>query len=175
MDLETVNAGFARAMSGDECQLAYCQSELYVEYMVARGGGEAIKKMVLAYAENPATDAAIRKVFGMSQAEFERGYTAFLRKQIDATPVLEAADSEHFDELEKAHRRQPKDAAIAARLGTGLFPTGREEGSRGIGRRDPQSQAQAAVGDIRSRQAAEGGHTAGSDGPAGRLPGSQGP
>ncbi len=124
MDLETVNAGFARAMSGDECQLAYCQSELYVEYMVARGGGEAIKKMVLAYAENPATDVAIRKVFGMSQAEFERGYTAFLRKQIDTTPVLEAADSEHFDELEKAHRRQPKDAAIAARLALAYFQRG---------------------------------------------------
>ena len=124
MDLETVNAGFARAMSGDECQLAYCQSEVDVEYMVARGGGEAIKKMVLAYAENPATDVAIRKVFGMSQAEFERGYTAFLRKQIDTTPVLEAADSEHFDELEKAHRRQPKDAAIAARLALAYFQRG---------------------------------------------------
>jgi hypothetical protein len=36
MDLETVNAGFARAMDGDECQLAYCQSELYVEYMHPR-------------------------------------------------------------------------------------------------------------------------------------------
>ena len=68
--------------------MAYCQSELYVEYMIARGGSDALRKMVAAYAENPATDAAIRKVFGVSQAEFEHGYTAFLRKQIDATPVL---------------------------------------------------------------------------------------
>ena len=35
MNLETLNAGFARAMGGDECQLAYCQSELYVEYMIS--------------------------------------------------------------------------------------------------------------------------------------------
>ena len=53
MNLETVNAGFARAMDGDECQLAYCQSELYVEYMLALGGSDALKKMVAAYAENP--------------------------------------------------------------------------------------------------------------------------
>ena len=44
MDLETVNAGFARAMDGDECQLAYCQSELYVEYMLALGGSECTEE-----------------------------------------------------------------------------------------------------------------------------------
>ena len=124
MNLETVNAGFARAMSGDDCQLAYCQSELYVEYMLALKGGDAPRQMVAAYAENPATDAALRKVFGISQAEFERGYTAFLRKQIDATPVLAAAEAESFDELEKAHRRQPKDAQVAARLALAYFQRG---------------------------------------------------
>jgi tetratricopeptide (TPR) repeat protein len=99
MNLETVNAGFARAMSGDDCQLAYCQSELYVEYMIALKGGDAPKRMVAAYAENPATDAALQEVFGISQAEFERGYAAFLRKQIDATPVPAAAESERIRKL----------------------------------------------------------------------------
>jgi tetratricopeptide (TPR) repeat protein len=121
MNLDTVNAGFARATSGDECQLAYCQSELYVEYMLARGGSGAAKKMVTAYAEEPSTEAAIRKVFGISQADFELGYTAFLRKQIDATPVLAAAEIPSFDELEKAHRRQPKDPQVAARLALAYF------------------------------------------------------
>ncbi len=124
MNLETVNAGFARAMSGDECQLAYCQSELYVEYMLSVNGGDAPRKMVAAYAENPSTDAAIRKVFGISQADFERGYTVFLRKQIEATPVLAAPEPEHFDELEKAHRQQPKDAQVAARLALAYFQRG---------------------------------------------------
>jgi len=99
MDLETVNAGFARAMDGDECQLAYCQSELYVEYMLALGGSDVLKRMVAAYTENPSTDAALRKVFGISQAEFERGHSVFLRKQIDATPLLTAAESGRFRKL----------------------------------------------------------------------------
>ena len=124
MDLETVNAGFARAMDGDECQLAYCQSELYVEYMLALGGSEAPRRWWRPTRRIPSTEAAIRKVFGISQAEFERGYTAFLRKQIDATPVLAAAESEQFDELEKAHRQQPKDAQVAARLALAYFQRG---------------------------------------------------
>ena len=125
MDLETVNAGFARAMDGDECQLAYCQSELYVEYMLALGGGEAPKKMVAAYAEGPSTEAAIRKVFGVSQSEFESGYKAFLHKQIDAVPMLAAAESENVDELAKAHRQQPGDADVAARLALAYFQRAR--------------------------------------------------
>ena len=174
MDLETVNAGFTRAMSGDDCQLAYCQSELYVEYMLALKGGDAPKRMVAAYAENPSTEAAIRKVFGVSQAEFERGYMAFLRKQIDATPVL-AAEGQTFDELEKAHRSQPQDAGVAARLALAYFQRGAKTGSRRPGRRGPQASAQAAVGDLRPRALAESGHDTGSAGEAGCLSGSPGP
>jgi cellulose synthase operon protein C len=124
MDLATVNAGFARAMDGDDCQLAYCQSELYVDYMLALGGSEALKNMVRAYAESPATDAAIRKVFNIAQADFERGYKAFVQKQIDATPVLASSESPRIDDLEKEHRRQPKDAAIAAQLALAYFRRG---------------------------------------------------
>ena len=124
MDLNTVNAGFARAMDGDECQLAYCQSLLYVEYMLSLKGGDALKQMVAAYVDDPSTEDAIRKVFGVSQAEFEQGYTAFLRKRIDATPVLAAAESEKLDELEKAHRQQPGDAAAAARLALAYLQRG---------------------------------------------------
>jgi cellulose synthase operon protein C len=124
MDLETINAGFARMMDGDECQLAYCQSELYVEYMLDLRRGEAIKKMVAAYVENPSTDMAIRKVFGVSRAEFEASFTVFLRKQIDATPVLAGPERAGVDELEKAHRHAPKDATAAARLALAYFQRG---------------------------------------------------
>ncbi len=154
MDLDTVNAGFARAMDGDECQLAYCQSELYVEYMLSLKGGDALKQMVAAYVDDPSTEAAIRKVFGVSQAEFEQGYTAFLRKRIDATPVLAAAEIEKLDELEKAHRQQPTDGSTAARLALAYLQR-REEGGRRPGRRSPQAPAQAAIGDLRPSAIAE--------------------
>ena len=51
-----------------------------------------LKKAVAAYAETPSTAAVIERVFGRTKAEFERGYRAFLQKQIDAVPVLADAD-----------------------------------------------------------------------------------
>jgi len=124
MNLETVNAGFARPMDGDECELAYCQSELYVEYMLSMGGNEVLKRLVAAYAESPATDTVLHKVLGVSRSEFERGYAAFLRKQIDATPVLASVEVGRIDELEEAHRQQPKDATAAARLALAFLQRG---------------------------------------------------
>jgi len=118
-----VNAGFARAMDGDECQLAYCQSLLYVHYMLSLKGVDALKLMVAAYVDDPSTAAAIRKVFGVSQAEFESGYAAFLRKQIDSVHVL-AAESDNFDELQKAHREKSDDADVAARLALAYLQRG---------------------------------------------------
>ena len=147
MNLETVNAGFARAMSGDECQLAYCQSELYVEYMLALGGSDAPRRWWRPTRRIPSTEAAIRKVFGISQAEFERGYTAFLRKQIDATPVLAAAESKRLStpgRLETEGRKIRRgrralrpgraagsgESAMAGRPGAGLSGGGSEAESR---------------------------------------------
>ena len=116
----------------------------------ARAGRQrCAKKMVAAYAENPSTEAAIRKVFGISQAEFERGYRDFLRKQIDATPVLAAAESASVLTNWKRPIASSRRRAGRGPVGLGLFPAGREEGSRSVGRRGPQASAQAAAGDLR--------------------------
>jgi tetratricopeptide (TPR) repeat protein len=93
MNLDNINAGFARAMEGDDCNLAYCQGELYAEYMVSLGGSSALKKIVAAYAETPSTGEVIQRVFGKTKSEFERGYSAFLQKQIDAVPVLSESEA----------------------------------------------------------------------------------
>jgi tetratricopeptide (TPR) repeat protein len=124
MNLDNVNAGFARAMEGDDCNLAYCQSELYVEYMLTLGGPGVLKQTVAAYAETPATAAVIQRVFGKSKAEFERGYTAFLQKQIDAVPVLAEADARKLTREAGAKLKAEKydEAAALYARGEGLDP-----------------------------------------------------
>jgi len=72
--------------------------------------------MVAAYAEKPSTTAAIRSVFGMSLSELERGYTAFVKQQVAAMPVLAEPPAASFSELEKARRERPGDAEAAAGL-----------------------------------------------------------
>ena len=83
-NLDTLNFGFTRPESSDDWQLAYCQAELYVEYMLERAGADreaCLRKLLACYAEGLATPTAIERVFGVSQAEFEAGYLSFLKKQ----------------------------------------------------------------------------------------------
>ncbi len=78
LDLSTINAGFIRPHSSDDAQLAYCQADLYVRYMLQSHKPDVLKKLLAAYAEGLSTPAAIERVFGVSEAEFERGYTEFV-------------------------------------------------------------------------------------------------
>jgi len=127
-NLDTLNFGFARPQSGGDWQLAYCQSELYVEYMLvvqasrlpgkagetpapqSAHGEEPLRQMLAAYTDGLSTPDAIRRVFGMSQAEFERGYLAFLKQEMAKglkSPV---------EQLRKAVKDRPADVAAAAAL-----------------------------------------------------------
>lgn len=82
-DLDTINGGFVRPKTSGEWNLAYCQAELYAEYMLGRFGDEALAKMLAAYADNLTTPAAIERSFGVKQDEFDRGYQEHV-KQIAA-------------------------------------------------------------------------------------------
>ncbi len=147
--LDTLNFGFARPQSGGDWQLAYCQSELFVEYMLAMQpppagrsenprpprippdgncgalddgrcslaarleplqGEETLRRMLAAYTEGLSTPEAIRRVFGVSQAEFERGYRAFLQREMAKglkSPV---------EGLRKAANDHPADVVAAVAL-----------------------------------------------------------
>ena len=116
-NLDTLNFGFTRPQSGGDWNLAYCQAKLYVEYMLAtqpvvvrpsrlhqaagetpapqQNAGEtpapqeeSLRKMLFAYAEGLDTPAAIRRVFGVSQAKFERGYAEFLKQEVAKLTAL---------------------------------------------------------------------------------------
>jgi cellulose synthase operon protein C len=116
-NLDTLNFGFSRPQSGGDWQLAYCQAELYVEYMLSIGrriatnkGEEVLRRMLAAYTDGLSTPDAIHRVFGMSQAEFERGYLAFLKQEMAKglkSPV---------EQLRKAAKEHPADVAAAVAL-----------------------------------------------------------
>jgi tetratricopeptide (TPR) repeat protein len=78
--LDTINTGFIRPKSSDDWTLAYCQAELYAEYMLNRFGDDALAKMLAAYADNANTRTAIHRSFGIDQADFEHGYSEYLQK-----------------------------------------------------------------------------------------------
>jgi tetratricopeptide (TPR) repeat protein len=136
--LDTLNFGFARPQSGGDWHLAYCQSELFVEYMLVVQpsrlpkkagetpapqanagktptlepveGEETLRQMLAAYTDGLDTPEAIHRVFGVSQAQFEHGYMAFLKRE------MEKGLKSPIARLRKAAEDHPTDAAAAAAL-----------------------------------------------------------
>jgi tetratricopeptide (TPR) repeat protein len=115
-NLQTINLGFAQPGSGEQRLLAYCQAELYVEYMLSRGGVESLRKMLAAYADGTTTAQAVSKVFGASQEEFERGYMAFVKRLADGLRGLKRPSRARFLDLLKASSDHPDDAEAAAEV-----------------------------------------------------------
>jgi len=51
LNLDSINLGFIRPKNQDEWALAYCQAELYAEFMVTRYGEDSLVKLLRAYAD----------------------------------------------------------------------------------------------------------------------------
>ncbi len=123
-DLDTINVGFTLPNSGDDWQLAYCQAELYVEYMLQRWGSAPQRQLLAAYTEGLTTEQALDRVFGVSKEEFERGYREFVRQVIDDISTLEYPARQDFGDLLTAHRERPEDTEIAVALANAYLRRG---------------------------------------------------
>lgn len=116
LDLSNIDFGFTRPESCEDRTLAYCQAELYVEYMLQGRTEQVLRDLLKAYAEGLATPDAIRQVFGMSQEAFERGYRVYVGEVTDAMSDLLPEVSRTFAELLAASRDDEDNPDLAADL-----------------------------------------------------------
>jgi tetratricopeptide (TPR) repeat protein len=129
--LATLDRGFERPSNSDDWQFAYCQSRLYAEYMIERGGPESLRRMLAAYRDNLSTPAAIKKVFGADIAQFEQGYREFLKAKVAGLHVTQRPPSENVQKLEKEVEAHPKDAALTAAYSWAVL----EKGNSGLAKK----------------------------------------
>lgn len=129
--LDTVMLGFVRPKGPAEWTLAYCQSQLYVEYLTKTYGEECIGKLLVAYKAGKDTDAALQEACGVSQAVVEKGYKAYVAEVVKPYKKR-AADGppQSFEELQKAHEADPGDPDLAAKMADQLFRRGRAAEAR---------------------------------------------
>jgi len=114
--IDDVTLGFVRPKSGDDWTLAYCQSELYIEYLIASFGDEAPRRMLAAYAERKTTADALKSLFGTTLSGFEADYRRRIDDVISAAGPAASKPQRTLAELELAHRERPDDADAAAEL-----------------------------------------------------------
>lgn len=108
-NLENINLGFVRPKSPDDWQMAYCQAQLYAQYMLKTYGDDALAKMLSAYSDNLDTRGALERTFGVKQEAFEEGYLESLR-QIAASLAPPKGDGRlTFDEAQQRYTQAADD------------------------------------------------------------------
>jgi tetratricopeptide (TPR) repeat protein len=114
--LDDVTLGFVRPKSGDDWTLAYCQSELYIEHLIASFGDDAPRRMLAAYAEHKTTAEALKSLFGMTVSGFEKSYRQRIDDLIAAAGPAVTRPRLTLAELERRAAERPDDADAAAEL-----------------------------------------------------------
>src|SRR5205823_12815924 len=90
MDLDNIDLGFIRPQSPLDWHMAYCQSQLYVEYLIKKYGPGSIGELLKAYSEGQDTASALMKVCRVDKKSFEEGYRAYLDdvlKEMQGRPI----------------------------------------------------------------------------------------
>jgi cellulose synthase operon protein C len=116
LNLDTIDLGFIRPRSPSEWQLAYCQAQLYVEYIEKTYGKDKIGDLLNAYRDGLDTVAALQKVCKVSKEDFEKGYKKHLAAVVKELGAATEGKPMTMEELKKAHEKDPDDADIAAKL-----------------------------------------------------------
>lgn len=116
LDLDNILLGFIRPRSPDQWQQAYMQSLLYVQYLTRTHGEKSVGKMLAAFADGLETGPALEKACNVKQADFEKGYRAFLAEKAKEAPARAARKQMTLKELREAHKKNPDDKDIAAQL-----------------------------------------------------------
>jgi len=115
-NLDTINLGFIRPKQREDWTLAYCQAELYVEFVLEQFGDDSISKMLAAYTDNLTTQDAVKRCFGIGKDEFEKAYRAYVDKIVDGLPEVADQSERSLADLEKAAEQDPDDADLQAEL-----------------------------------------------------------
>jgi tetratricopeptide (TPR) repeat protein len=116
MTLDNIDLGFIRPRTPLEWTMAYCQSQLYVEYLTKKYGQGAVGDLLAAYADGLNTAAAIQKVCKVDKETFEKGYRAYLDEVVQSLGGKPGEKRRSLKELKAAHEKNKDDVDVAAEL-----------------------------------------------------------
>jgi tetratricopeptide (TPR) repeat protein len=116
MNLDNIDLGFIRPRSPMDWNMAYCQSQLYIEYLKSKYGPKSVGELLNAYRDGLDTDGALQKVCKVDKATFEKGYREYLDEVAKSLRGKPAEKVLGYKELKEASEKSPDDLDLAARL-----------------------------------------------------------
>jgi tetratricopeptide (TPR) repeat protein len=117
MNLDNIDLGFIRPRNPLDWHMAYCQSQLYVQYIQKTHGAASVGKLLAAYRDGLDTAAAIGKVCKVDKAAFETGYRAFLKHTVESLKGGKPIEKKRsLAELKDALAKDMDNADLAAEV-----------------------------------------------------------
>jgi tetratricopeptide (TPR) repeat protein len=121
-NLDTINLGFIRPSNSEDWQMAYCQAELYAEYVLERYGDDALAKMLNGYADNLSTIATLQRAFDVTKEDFEKGYQQHVAKVVkELPPAKRVVKAESFADMEQALQEDPENPDLLGDVAIGYL------------------------------------------------------
>jgi cellulose synthase operon protein C len=120
MNLDNIDLGFIRPRSPGDWHMAYCQSQLYVEYIIKQYGSAAIGEMLNAYRDGLDTRATISKVCHVEKEVFEKDYRDYLER-VSRPLHLDPDRRISYRQLQRAFESNPDDPDLAAQMAEHCF------------------------------------------------------
>jgi predicted Zn-dependent protease len=111
-------------------QQAYLQSLLYVEYLTKTHGEETVAKVLAEYAKGASDSEAIPQACQVTKADFEKGYTAFLRDRVKNIKFKPAPKQMTERQLRAALEKMPNDVDLKAQLAETLAKVGKKKDAK---------------------------------------------
>jgi tetratricopeptide (TPR) repeat protein len=127
LNLDTIDLGFIRPRSPLEWQLAYCQAQLYVEYITKTHGKDSIGELLKAFRDGLDAVGAIQKVCKVDKATFEKGYKQHLGELVKTLGGKPGEKAMTIGELREAYAKDKDNPDLAARLAEALVRRDRAE------------------------------------------------
>jgi tetratricopeptide (TPR) repeat protein len=115
LNLDTIDLGFIRPRSALEWHQAYCQSQLYVEFMTDTYGKKSVGELLAAYAVGMDTESALKKVCKVDKATFEKGYRKYLDNVVSKLRGKPAEKELSYREVREKYDNEPTNNDVAAR------------------------------------------------------------
>jgi cellulose synthase operon protein C len=116
LNLDTIDLSFIRPRSPVEWTLAYCQGQMYVEYLEKKYGAQVIGQLLDAFRQGLSSSAAISQVCRVDKDSFERGYREYLALAVKPLGSRRAAAARTLAELQRAYEKDPGNIDTAAEL-----------------------------------------------------------
>ena len=121
MNLDNIDLGFIRPRSPLDWHMAYCESQLYVEFMKSKYGPQTVGEALSAYRDGLETPEVIARVCKVDEATFEKGYREYLDGVVKSLQGARVEKPMSYRELQDAHDKDPGNLDITARLAEQLM------------------------------------------------------